>query len=234
MMYKLNLKITVGVIVGAIVGLLLWFYGWHLITFFSLETLQCYAGYLLGFVHAHYYMTVFFYLAFGVGAVALFLPVVTLYMITAGFLFGPWFGALYAIIGVTLGALCAFMMVRATIGPWVQKYEQKLVTINHFITAYGFYALTFLRSLHLVPFFLLNIAAALMPVSPLVFTSSTFLGVIPGAFLFAWTGQYLCTIHSVWDLVNKQTLMIGGSVIVVLLMVLLLASYVMRRHNYTH
>lgn len=231
MMYNINKKIIIGTAFGVLAGLCAWFYGWQFITFFSLETLQCYAGYLLGFARTHYYMTVFFYLAFGIGAVALFLPVVTLYMITAGFLFGPWQGALYAVIGVTLGALCAFLIIRATIGPWVQKYEQKLVTINHFITAYGFYALTFLRSLHLVPFFLLNIAAALMPVSPLVFTSSTFLGVIPGALLFAWTGQYLCTIHSVWDLVNTQTLMIGGSVIVALIMVLLLASYVMRRHK---
>jgi uncharacterized membrane protein YdjX (TVP38/TMEM64 family) len=77
----------------------------------------------------------------------------------------------------------------------------------------------------------LNIAAALMPVSPLTFTSSTFLGVIPGAFLFAWTGQYLCTIHSVWDLVNRQTIIIGGCVILVLIMLILLGSYVMRRHK---
>jgi len=176
-------------------------------------------------------MTVFLYLALGVGAVALFLPIVTLYMITAGFLFGPWQGAVYAIVGVTVGALCAFLIIRATVGPWVQKYEQKLVTINQFIAAYGFYALTFLRMLHLVPFFLLNIAAALMPISLLTFAGSTLIGVIPGALLFAWTGQYLCTIHSVWDLISMQTLMIGGCVIIILVGFVLLGSYLMRRQK---
>lgn len=233
-MYKRDTKIIVGIVVGVIASLICWFGGAQLIAFFSLETLQCYAGYLLSFTRAHYYTTVFLYLTIGVGAVALFLPVVTLYMITAGFLFGPWLGALYAIMGVTLGALCAFLIVRATIGPWVQSYEQKLVMINRFIKAYGFYALTFLRMLHLVPFFLLNIAAALMPVSPITFVSSTCIGVIPGAFLFAWTGQYLCTIRSVWDLMSMQTLMIGGCVIGVLMIFVLVGSYLARRHKLTH
>ena len=98
MMYK-SKPFLLTLLLTAFVGVILWLYGSQLITFFSLETLQCYAGYLRAFSNAHYYLTVAFYIVFGIGAVVLFLPVVTLYMLTAGFLFGPFEGASYAVVG---------------------------------------------------------------------------------------------------------------------------------------
>jgi uncharacterized membrane protein YdjX (TVP38/TMEM64 family) len=210
-------------------GALVWFFGNQFFAFFSLDTLKCYAGYLMAFARTHYYTTVLLYLAIGIGGISLFLPMVTLYMITAGFLFGPWEGAFYAVLGSTVGALCAFLLVRATIGPWVQKYEQKLVMVNQFIKGYGFYALMMLRMSHLVPFFLLNIAAALMPISLTAFAGATLMGVIPSALLFAWTGQYLCSINSVWDLVNFHMLSILAVGMGMLLCFVLVGSHFMRR-----
>lgn len=230
MMYKSKaflLTLLLTVFAATIVVL----YGSQLITFFSLETLQCYAGYLRVFSNQHYYLTVAFYIVFGIGAVVLFLPVVTLYMLTAGFLFGPFEGACYAVIGVTIGAICAFLMIRATVGPWVERYERRLVTINRFIEAYGFYALTVLRMSHLVPFFLLNIAASLMPISLHSFAAATFIGVIPGALLFSWTGQYLCTIRSVWDLISVNTIIMVIVCAMVLLVIIALGSYLMRKNH---
>lgn len=231
MMYK-SKPFLLTLLLTAFVGVILWLYGSQLVTFFSLETLQCYAGYLRAFSNAHYYLTVAFYIVFGIGAVVLFLPVVTLYMLTAGFLFGPFEGACYAVVGVTIGAVCAFLLVRSTVGPWVEKYERRLVTINRFIEAYGFYALTLLRMSHLVPFFLLNIAASLMPISLHSFAAATFIGVIPGALLFAWTGQYLCTIRSVWDLVSVNTIILVLLGALVLLGIIALGSYLMRQRNH--
>jgi uncharacterized membrane protein YdjX (TVP38/TMEM64 family) len=115
------------------------------------------------------------------------------------------------------------------VGPWVAKYEQRLVSINQFIEAYGFYALTLLRMSHLVPFFLLNVAAALMPISLHSFAAATFIGVIPGALLFSWTGQYLCTIRSVWDLVSINTVIMVVLCAIALLAIIFLGSYLMRR-----
>lgn len=209
-----------------------WFYGTQVIKFFSLEMLKCYARDLYAFTRTYYYTSILLYVLFGITAVSLFMPVVTLYMLAAGFLFGPWEGAVYAIIGVTIGAVCAFLLVRATVAAWVGKYEQRLVTINQFIKAYGFYALMLLRMSHLVPFFLLNIAAALMPISLATFVGSTMLGVIPGALLFSWTGQYLCSINSVWDLVTTKTLLVGLCVITVIVCFALVSATIMRRRTH--
>lgn len=191
---------------GIFFGIVALLYMSDLLRFFSLETLQCYARDLMTFTQHYYWSSVVFYLIIYIGAIMLFLPVVTILMIAGGFLFGPWEGALYGVIGSTVGACGAFMLVRTLVGPWVNKYEARLVTINTFIKAYGFYAVLLLRMSHLVPFFLLNIAAALMPISLLSFCIATLLGVVPGALLFSWTGQYLCSINSVWDLVSLKTI----------------------------
>lgn len=216
-----------------LLGIGAWFYGAHIVKFFSLEMLKCYARDLYAFTHSYYYTSIVLYILVGITAVSLFLPIVTVYMLAAGFLFGPWEGACYAITGVTIGALCAFLLVRSTVGVWVHKYEQRLVTINKFIEAYGFYALMLLRMSHLVPFFLLNIAAGLMPISFATFVGSTMLGVIPGALLFSWTGQYLCSINSVWDLVTAKTLLVGLCVIIVIICFALVGATIMRRRVHT-
>lgn len=174
--------------------------------FFSLQTLQWHAQSLIHFVHTHYVLGVLIYLLVGIVGVLLFLPMVTLYMLAGGFLFGPWFGALYAIIGVTIGAYGACILIRATLGPWIERYEKRLVYINGFIRNYGFYAVLLLRASHMVPFFLLNLASAVVPISLSSYCMATLIGVIPGALLFAWTGQYLCTINSIWDIISVQML----------------------------
>src|SRR5438067_729416 len=49
------------------------------------------------------------------GLVALSLPVAAFLSITSGFLFGCWLGAVYAVIGATIGATIVFLAVRVSI-----------------------------------------------------------------------------------------------------------------------
>lgn len=116
MMYK-KVRAACMIIGASSVALLIWFFGMQLVRFFSLETLQCYAGYFIEFSRNHYTTSILVYLLVGIISILFFLPVVTLYMVAAGFFFGPWEGAFYAIIGSTIGACCAFMFVRTTAGP---------------------------------------------------------------------------------------------------------------------
>lgn len=234
MIPTLNKK-TIGIILAILIalGCSVWLFSAELLRLFSLETLQCHARELAQFAHNHYFFTVFLYLLAGVLGVVFFLPMVTLYMLTAGFLFGPWIGSLYAVIGVTIGALLVCIIVRSTVGRWVHSYEAQLVTINKFIERYGFYAILLLRASHLVPFFLLNIAAAVMPISLSAFTLATFLGAIPGALLFAWTGQYLCSINSIWEVVSFNMLLIIGGCVLILLGLVVLIRFLMQKNNAT-
>lgn len=230
MMYKIEKK-TIRIVLAFLITACccLWFYSADLFRLFSLETLQHHARGFAQFVDNHYFLSVLLYLAVGIFGVLFFLPMVTLYMLTAGFLFGPWVGAAYAVVGVTIGALLVCIFVRSTVGTWVRSYEAQLVTINKFIKVYGFYAILLLRASHLVPFFLLNIAAALMPISLSAFALATFLGAIPGALLFAWTGQYLCSISSVWDIISFNTLVIIGGCVLALIGCMFVVKLLMQK-----
>src|ERR1700726_3388631 len=60
------------------------------------------------------------------GLVALSVPGAALFTLAGGFLFGPWLGTAYALIGATSGATLVFLAVRAGLaglvaraGPWV-------------------------------------------------------------------------------------------------------------------
>src|SRR5689334_10310115 len=123
MMYKVHKNaIFLFSIVCVILVIIFAAYGAGFMKFFSLDTLRCYARDLMTFVTNNYWLSVFLYMVLFVGAIVLFLPVVTLLMIAGGFLFGPLEGALYSVIGATLGAFTSFMLIRILVGPWVQKY----------------------------------------------------------------------------------------------------------------
>jgi uncharacterized membrane protein YdjX (TVP38/TMEM64 family) len=55
----------------------------------------------------------------------------------------------------------------------------------------GFYYLLTLRFIPIFPFVAINMAAALVQMNPLVFLWGTFIGIIPGTFVYVATGVAL-------------------------------------------
>ncbi|MBK1659629.1 TVP38/TMEM64 family protein [Paracraurococcus ruber] len=123
---------------------------------------------------------------------ALSLPTGLLLSTLAGFLFGTWWGGLCILVGAALGATIVFLAARTVIGdalraragPFLQRLEA------------GFRedALSYMLVLRLVPlfpFWLVNLAPAFLGVRLSTFVAGTFLGIIPGAFVFASVGTGL-------------------------------------------
>jgi uncharacterized membrane protein YdjX (TVP38/TMEM64 family) len=123
---------------------------------------------------------------------ALSLPTGLALSTLGGFLFGTWWGGLYILIGATLGATLVFLaarsvlgdVLRARAGPFLQKLEA------------GFRAnelsyLLVLRLVPLFPFWLVNLAPAFLGVRTSTFVVGTFVGIIPGVFVFASLGTGL-------------------------------------------
>jgi uncharacterized membrane protein YdjX (TVP38/TMEM64 family) len=123
------------------------------------------------------------------GLTALSVPGAMLMTLAAGFLFGPWLGALYALLGATLGASAVFLAARAGLaglaeraGPLVQRLKS------------GFRddALSYLLCLRLVPifpFWLINLVAGASGMHLSVYMVATFFGMIPGAVVYAGIGN---------------------------------------------
>ena len=115
-----------------------------------------------------------------VGAVALSFPAASLLTVIGGFGFGWLVGGLAAAASATLGGTLAFLAARALSRDWPRRLAgfdlaTPLSALRSDATAY----MLFLRLTPLIPFWLVNIAAALADVPLATFLLTTLLGVLP-------------------------------------------------------
>ncbi len=126
--------------------------------------------------------------------IALSVPGGALLTVTGGFLFGPWFGATYAVTGATIGGTLVFLAARAGLaglaaraGPFVQRFEAgfRRNALNY---------LLILRLIPIFPFWLVNLVAGAVGLRLSIYVLGTFIGIIPGTFILASVGNGLGTL----------------------------------------
>ncbi len=133
---------------------------------------------------------------------ALSLPGGAILTVTGGFLFGTWFGTLYAVIGATAGAIAVFLIAKTSLGETLRaKAGPALRKMEAGFRENALSYLLVLRLIPLFPFFLVNIVPAFLGVSLRTYALATFFGIIPGAFVFASVGS---GIGSVFDQMNAE------------------------------
>ena len=137
---------------------------------------------------------VFVFILAYAGLVALSVPGSVYFTLASGFLFGPWAGTAYALIGATLGAIVVFLAARAGLaglaaraGPWVRRFEAGF-------RRNGLNYLLVLRLIPIVPFWLINLVAGAVGLRLWVFVLGTFFGMIPVSFIYASLGNGLGTL----------------------------------------
>jgi uncharacterized membrane protein YdjX (TVP38/TMEM64 family) len=177
-----------------VAGLVIFFaLGLH--RYISFEVLRENRETLLNWVQQNGLLAALAYMAIYAIAVAFSLPGGLVMSIAGGFLFGTLLGALYIVIGATVGATALFIIaksalgdfLRAKAGPWLQKME----------AGFRDNALSYLLVLRLVPlfpFFVVNLVPAFLGVPLSTYVIGTFFGIIPGVFVFASVGAGLGSI----------------------------------------
>lgn len=128
-------------------------------------------------------------------ATGLSIPGAALLTLVAGFLFGTLAGTAIVVVGATLGAIIVFLvartafggLLRARAGPFIRKLESGF-------RANALSYLLVLRLIPLFPFWLVNLVPAILGVGLGTFVLGTFLGIIPGAFVYASLGSGLGTL----------------------------------------
>jgi uncharacterized membrane protein YdjX (TVP38/TMEM64 family) len=224
---KLNKKIVLALILFAIP---VFAYMLGITNILTLESLQVYKKRLLAFVQAHYTLSVLIYMVTYILITGLSLPGASTLTIAGGFLFGVFPGVVYVIGAATIGALLAFLLVRYLIGESIQKkYHKKFITFYHELQKQGGYYLLFLRLIPLMPFFLINILAALTPISFWTFTLATAFGIIPGSLIYTYAGYHLRTASSFQDIFSPRLFLIGGYIA----FMAILAVYIARQRRHT-
>jgi uncharacterized membrane protein YdjX (TVP38/TMEM64 family) len=131
------------------------------------------------------------YVALYAVLVALSVPGGAVLTIAGGFLFGTWLGAACAMIGATAGATGIFLAARAGLGGLAQRAGPVAGKLEASFRADAFNYLLVLRLVPIFPFWLVNLVPALVGVKLPTFALATFLGIIPGSFVYASIGNGL-------------------------------------------
>jgi uncharacterized membrane protein YdjX (TVP38/TMEM64 family) len=123
---------------------------------------------------------------------ALSIPEAALLSIAGGFLFGAVLGGICIEAGATGGAAVVFLAARSALGEPLRRRAGPLIErIRPGLERDAFRYLLFIRLLPIVPFWLANLAPALLGMRLLPFVLATALGIIPGVAFFASLGAGL-------------------------------------------
>lgn len=137
------------------------------------------------------------------------LPVVTVFCLASGYLFGIPIGIGGALVAGTMGATLTFAMVRAIGGYGLRarlhqsRFQHWLALLEKDVTWY----LIILRIVPVAPFFLINAAAGVTQIKTLHFMLVTAIGLTPITVLYVAIGNGLDTLAESRDLLGPGLLL---------------------------
>ena len=179
--------------------------------FFTFEALAENREALLSWRDANYVLAVLVFIALYIVVVAFSLPGAAVMTLGGGFLFGLFPGALYNVLGATIGALAIFSAVKLGLGDYLhQKFladnedgkETFLEKMNKEIQESETSYLLILRLVPAIPFFLANLAPAFLGVSFRKFALTTFFGIVPGSVVYTSVGAGLGDVFAAGEAPN--------------------------------
>lgn len=160
--------------------------------YFNVETFKTHQKSLYGFILHNLFLSIIIYVVTYVSVVVLSIPGATFMTLVGGFLFGQWMGTCMVVFSATLGASLLFLSAKMASADLLSKKVGSLSKKmqDGFLENAFSYLLT-LRLIPLFPFFAVNLAAALFQIPFRTFFIGTFLGIVPGTFVYVSMGVAL-------------------------------------------
>ena len=175
--------------------------------YLTLESVKSHRDAMLQFTQAHFAAALAIAFVAYAGAVAFSLPGALVLSLATGFVFGRWVGTVLVVIAATTGATILFLAARYIFADAARRRLGALgERINAGFTENAFNYLLFLRLVPAFPFFLVNLAPAFTSIPLRTFVLATFIGIVPGTFVFVNLGETLGRIDSLQGLVSWETL----------------------------
>ena len=117
---------------------------------------------------------------------------VTLMIMATIIVFGPWWGSLYAAVGVALSAVTVFLLGHVLGQNIVSRFSGSLINrINNRLSKSGLVAVITFRVIPVAPFSLINLVAGVSAISFRDFVIGTLIGIIPGIIAIALVADRL-------------------------------------------
>lgn len=161
-------------------------------SYLSLEALRDHRVALSAFVADNRLLAILTFMALYAVAIALSVPGGLVLTVAGGFLFGALTATAYVVVAATLGATAIFLAARTALGdslrrragPWLARMESGF-------RENAFSYLLVLRLIPIFPFFVVNLVPAFLGVGLRTYVVATFLGIIPGSYVYALVGAGL-------------------------------------------
>ncbi len=190
-----------------VTGLVL-FFALGLDRYFDFEMLQEHRNWLMGKVEELGLLAIGLYTLLYMTLTAFSIPFGGIMTIAAGFFFGTVVAASCAVIGGTLGAIIVFLAARTAIGELLRaKAGSALKRMEAGFRENAFNYLLMLRLIPIFPFWLINLVPAFLGVPLRTYAVATFMGVIPGALVYASLGNGLGAVLDAGERPNFEILL---------------------------
>lgn len=167
---------------------------------FSFQTLADNREQLIAWRDGSYLLAASVYVIGYVLVVAFSLPGALIMTLTGGFLFGLVPGALLTVSGATIGAIAIFLAAKTGLGDGLQARMDAssgtLTKIRDGLRENEISYLFLMRLVPAIPFFVANLAPALMGVKLRNYAFTTFFGIMPGTVVYTWVGSGLSEVFA--------------------------------------
>lgn len=162
----------------------------HLNHYLSLEGFNSYREEILGFKLNHPYEFVWGYIFSYIILIILCIPGTILFDLIAGFVFGWFFGTILVIFSYGIGSFLNFLLVRHFFKDALANRFNRFKSLIHGSGRYGLLInMTSLRLIAVIPFWILNIVAALLNIKSSTFLISTLIGILPSTIIYVVIGD---------------------------------------------
>ena len=128
--------------------------------------------------------------------VAFSAPFATILTVSGGFMFGPILGSVFSVISASLGAICLFLIIKSNFGSYFEHKIRDHKILNNMrvgIEKNMWSYLLLIRLVPIIPFWIANIAPALLDVRVLIYGITTVVGILPATIFYSLIGS---TIHT--------------------------------------
>jgi uncharacterized membrane protein YdjX (TVP38/TMEM64 family) len=179
--------------------------GWH--RYVSFEAVGRNYADLRSFIDGNVAVALALYMLVYAGVVALSLPGGLVMTLTGGLLFGWKIGAPATVVAATAGATLLFLIAKTSFGEVISaRAGPWLVRLRDGFAENALSYMLFLRLVPIFPFFIVNLAPALLGVPLSTFVLGTFIGIIPATIAFSVAGAGLGSVVEAQNAVHAACL----------------------------
>lgn len=159
----------------------------------NINLINTHQNYILNFIENNFYLASLLFILIYIIAVIFSIPGAWLITVSGGYIFGWLIGGFLAVIGATLGACIIFIMAKNLLRNFFSKKiinkKSILIKIENGVKRDAFSYLLFMRLMPIFPFVFVNIVPALLGIRFNIYAVTTFIGIIPGTFVYALLGE---------------------------------------------